>query len=84
MPTLDSHNGPVDPLAALPRAAVARPAADLVRSEFREMPGLTLTADQARRLFGLPARLCEHVLGQLVQEGFLRVRRGSYSRTGQA
>lgn len=84
MPTLNSRRMTVDPLMPLPADAVARPAIERVRAEFLEMPCLALTADQARRLFGLPTRLCEHVLDELVTGGFLRVRGGAYSRVGQA
>ncbi len=43
-----------------------------VRSEYREMPGLKLTGDQARRLWALDARLCERLLAVLVDMKFLR------------
>lgn len=43
-----------------------------VRAEFLEMPGLNLTARQARRLLGLEAPTCDTLLGELVQTGFLR------------
>ena len=42
-----------------------------VRGEFREMPGLTLTLAQARRLWSLDAATCSDVLSQLVATGFL-------------
>jgi hypothetical protein len=42
-----------------------------VCAEFREMPGLTLTRDQAARLFGLDKDGCERVLGSLVRSGLL-------------
>jgi hypothetical protein len=42
-----------------------------VQSEFREMPGLRLTGAQARRLFGLDPQLCEPILRELVEAGFL-------------
>jgi len=43
-----------------------------VRSEFLEMPGLRLTPDQARRLWGLENDLCRAVIDALVDEAFLR------------
>jgi hypothetical protein len=43
-----------------------------VRSEFLEMPGLRLTPDQARRLWGLENDLCRAVIDALVAEAFLR------------
>ena len=52
-----------------------------VASEFREMPGLSLTLAQASRLFSLDRDRCERVLGALVQHGVL-VRRGQAWRAG--
>jgi DNA-binding IclR family transcriptional regulator len=46
-----------------------------MRAEFREMPGLKLTARQARRLLGLEAPTCDTLLEELVQTGFLRCTR---------
>jgi hypothetical protein len=37
------------------------------------MPGLTLTVEQAARLFGLQADVCRRVLGELVELEMLRV-----------
>ena len=43
-----------------------------MRGEFCEMPGLKLTARQARRLWGLDAPVCDTLLHELVETGFLR------------
>ena len=43
-----------------------------VRSEFSEMPGLSLTVEQARRLLALESGVCGRVLQELVRDGFLR------------
>ena len=52
-----------------------------VRGEFDEMPGLRVTPDEARALFGLPDRLCEGVLRRLEADGFLdRTPSGEYVR----
>ena len=45
--------------------------AERVRGEFREMPGLTLTLAQARRLWSLDSGICSEILDQLVENGFL-------------
>ena len=50
-----------------PRAMIA----ERVRGEFREMPGLTLTLAQARRLWSLDVATCTEVLSHLVDAGFL-------------
>jgi len=43
-----------------------------IRGEFREMPGLSLTIDQACRLWGCDAATCRYVIDVLVGEGQLR------------
>lgn len=43
-----------------------------VCAEFIEMPGLQLTFDQARRLWGLESNICQQVIEDLVSCGFLR------------
>lgn len=51
-----------------------RPIDELVRrvqGEFLEMPGLRLTEQQARRLWGLDAEGCSAVLHVLVADHFL-------------
>jgi hypothetical protein len=47
-------------------------AANRVRKEFLEMPGLRLTIRQAARLWGLEPTACEHVIEVLVRSEFLR------------
>jgi len=44
---------------------------DRVRGEFLEMPGLRLTFQQARRLWGLDEETCACLLEALVVSGFL-------------
>jgi hypothetical protein len=43
-----------------------------VRAHYAEMPGLSLTLPQARRLLGLDDGLCTRVLTALRNQGFLR------------
>jgi hypothetical protein len=53
-----------------------------IRGEFREMPGLRLTLAQARRLWSLDSAICDEVLSQLVDAGFLLKRPdGTFCRT---
>jgi hypothetical protein len=47
-------------------------AADRVRSDFTEMPGLELTIGQAVRLWNIGADDCRYVLDALVDAGFLQ------------
>jgi hypothetical protein len=42
-----------------------------VRGEYREMPGMRLTVDQAMRLFVLDRKTCANVLSSLVAAHFL-------------
>ena len=52
-----------------------------LRSEFLEMPGLSLQATQIERLCGVDGSRCQLALDALVAEGFLRLRPdGRYAR----
>lgn len=46
--------------------------ARLVRAEYLEVPGLNLTRDQARRLWGLDQDTCDSLLAALIESRFLR------------
>ena len=48
--------------------------AERVRGEFREMPGLSLTLAQARKLWSVDTATCSEVLSLLVDCGFLSLR----------
>ena len=43
-----------------------------INGEYREMPGLSLTASQAERLWGLDRITCSFVLATLIERGVLR------------
>jgi hypothetical protein len=51
---------------------IARTVLEQIQSEYREMPGLALTATQAARLVATPVRDALLALDRLVQAGFLR------------
>jgi hypothetical protein len=52
-----------------------------IRGEFIEMPGMRLTAPQARRLWGLDTTQCEALLTALVDAKFLfQTRDGAFMR----
>jgi DNA-binding IclR family transcriptional regulator len=52
-----------------------------VRGEYREMPGLRLTIDQAMRLWGIDRQTCSELLASLVAAGFLETGRdGRYRK----
>jgi hypothetical protein len=52
-----------------------------IRGEYLEMPGLRLTAAQARRLWRLDESSCDAVLGALVNDRFLaKTRDGAFIR----
>lgn len=56
-----------------------------VRREFEEMPGLMLTAEQARRLWALEPKVCGVVLERLVQTGYLcQTETGHYTKPSAA
>lgn len=53
-----------------------------VQAEFSEMPGLSLTASQARRLWSMDAAECEAVFAALQKSNFLTTtRRGTFVRS---
>ena len=57
---------------------------DRARGEYCEMPGLTLTLEQAARLWNLDNPTCEETLTTLVDEGFLRRKpNGTYTRAAE-
>ena len=51
---------------------------DRVLGEYREMPGLALTIEQARRLWGCDAVTCQRIVDVLVERHVLR-----WSRDGR-
>ncbi len=56
-------------------------AVQLIRLEYLEMPGMALTYEQARRLWNLPADLCQRALDDLLVSRFLTLtRHGAYVR----
>jgi hypothetical protein len=63
--------------------AVAEPRwLQIVRGEYLEMPGLSLTEPQAQRLWSMEPAVCRAVLDALVETGFLRrTLSGGYVRT---
>ena len=53
-----------------------------VRGEYKEMPGLRLTAAQAQKLWGLDRAACDALLCALVDAKFLfRTRDGAFVRS---
>lgn len=62
--------------------AVVAEWAHRVRAEFLEMPGLSLTSRQMRRLWLLEPQVCDAVVDTLVTGGFLRqLPNDRYART---
>jgi hypothetical protein len=52
-----------------------------IEGEYREMPGLSVTAPQAERLWGVDSTTCAFVLMTLIQRGLLkRTASGTYVR----
>ena len=56
--------------------------AERIREEFEEAPGLRVTIDEGARFWGLADEVCELVLAELLEGGFLA--RGSDHRYRQA
>lgn len=56
----------------LPTTPVVRRLLLRIEGEYREMPGLSLTAFQAERLWGLDSNTCAFVLATLIERGVLK------------
>ncbi len=70
---------------AIPRKDDLETLVITVRREFEEMPGLTLTVEQARRLWALEPRMCGAVLDCLVKAGYLcQTASGHYAKPSAA
>jgi hypothetical protein len=55
----------------------------LIRAEYLELPGMSLTKAQVQRLWGLNGTTCEALLDHLVKSGFLKQTRSrEYVRAG--
>jgi hypothetical protein len=55
-----------------------------VRAEYVEVPGMSLTKPQVRRLWGLDPITCDAVIDALLNSGFLkRTRLDKYVRAGE-
>ncbi len=60
-------------------SAIVRRLTVRIEGEYREMPGLSVTAPQAQRLWGIDPDTCGLVLRILIRRGFLRrTARGTY------
>jgi len=66
------RRSPPQPRGGFPASAAGARLAERARCKFIEMPGLSLTAAQAARLFGLEPGQCLEVLHALVADGTLR------------
>lgn len=69
-PTMPGAPGSVDTLT-LEATPSFEQLAQRIRSEYREMPGLNVTRDQARCLWALDPDVCDRLLAHLVRTGFL-------------
>jgi len=80
-PMLQSGPNAAPPAVDRRNSASRRAALERVRKEFSALPGLALTSEQARLIFGLNRDATERILLTLVSEGFLaRTEQGSFHR----
>jgi len=76
---LDAHEAVLPPL---PHASALDELLRRIESEYREMPGMCVTAPQAQRLWGLDSTTCMFVLTTLVERRILRrTARGAYLKS---
>jgi CheY-like chemotaxis protein len=75
------HHEPDDPVLDRRDSLARDTAIARIREEFARLPGLALTAEQARLVFDLNRDVVERILGALVIEGFLaRTPQGAFRR----
>ena len=56
----------------------------IIRAEFDEMPGLSLTERQAQKVWNLRPEVCHDALSVLTESGYLlRTRSGTFVRIGR-
>jgi hypothetical protein len=80
-----THLTPEEPACHSTRATrdIVAHVSDLMRAEYSEMPGLSLTVLQAMRLWSVDRTLCELGLSALVAEGFLQQSADGMYRIGK-
>jgi hypothetical protein len=70
------HCSSPDDLQIKERAMLSKEAAHdwvaMMRAEYLEMPGLALSKQQARRLWGLDSPTCDQLLNEMISTRFLR------------
>jgi hypothetical protein len=52
-------------------------AIELIRTEYAQMPGLSMTSRQVRRVWSLSNEVCQEALNSLTRSGFLTENRDS-------
>ncbi len=57
---------------SIARADAVADCVQRIRAEYLDLPGLSLTAAQAQRLWNVDSETCQIVLGLMVREAFLR------------
>jgi len=62
----------VNESVSIARAEAVVDCVQRIRAEYLDLPGLSLTAAQAQRLWNVDSETCQIVLGMMVRETFLR------------
>jgi hypothetical protein len=57
---------------SIARAASVGHCVQRIRAEYFDLPGLSLTARQAQRLWNLDSETCQRVLDMMIRDNFLR------------
>ena len=64
--------GQLDESVSIVRAGALEGSVQRIRAEYLDLPGLSLTARQAQRLWNLDSETCQRVLDMLIRDNFLR------------
>jgi hypothetical protein len=80
-PAADRHQPKARPTGSGAPDPVVRALIDIVRAEYAEMPGLSVTPVQAARLWAVDRATCDEVFRRLIAMGVVRrTRRGTLVR----
>jgi hypothetical protein len=64
--------GRLNESVSIVRAGALEDCVQRIRVEYLDLPGLSLTARQARRLWNLDSDTCQRVLDMMIRDNFLR------------
>ena len=71
MTSIALDSGRLNESASIVRAGALEDCVQRIRAEYLDLPGLSLTARQAQRLWNLDSETCQRVLDMMIRDNFL-------------